>query len=69
MQVLTRDLYTCQQTGVILVAGKSQSNGAVVHHLIPHKGDECMFWDMNNLRAVSKTWHDSDARREEHKNR
>ena len=64
--VLVRDLYTCQHTGVILVGGKSQPNSAVVHHKCPHKGDEQLFWSIDNLEAVSKEWHDSEAQREEH---
>lgn len=63
--VLERDLYTCQHTGVILVGGKDKPNSAVVHHKVPHKGDELLFWDINNLEAVSKEWHDADAQRAE----
>lgn len=64
-QVLVRDLYTCQRTGVMLVAKAPAPNSAVVHHKIPHRGDEQLFWDINNLQAVSKAWHDSDAQAEE----
>lgn len=67
-QVLTRDLYTCQQTGVLLVGGANQPNSPVVHHKIPHKGDERLFWDIENLQAVSKEWHDSEAKSDERRN-
>lgn len=64
-QVLTRDLYKCQQTGVMLTGGPNQPNSPVVHHVIAHKGDEQLFWDIANLQAVSKQWHDSEAQAQE----
>lgn len=64
-EVLIRDLYTCQQTGVILTTGRDAPNAAVVHHKVPHRGSEELFWDMNNLESVSKEWHDSEAQRKE----
>lgn len=64
-QVLVRDLYTCQRTGVMLVGKAPAPNSPVVHHIIPHRGDGHLFWDINNLQAVSKAWHDSDAQRNE----
>ncbi|QMW63955.1 HNH endonuclease [Devosia sp. MC521] len=63
--VLIRDLYTCQHTGVILTTGRTEPSAAVVHHKTPHKGDEHLFWDISNLEAVSKEWHDSEAQKEE----
>jgi 5-methylcytosine-specific restriction protein A len=66
-QVLIRDNYTCQQTGVILTSGKHKPNSAVAHHKIPHHGDEALFWDINNIEAVSKEWHDSEAQAQERK--
>jgi 5-methylcytosine-specific restriction enzyme A len=64
-QVLVRDLYTCQRTGVMLLGKAPAPNSAVVHHTVPHKGDERLFWDIQNLELVSKSWHDSEAQREE----
>ena len=64
-EVLARDLYTCQQTGVILTGGKNAPNSPVVDHVIPHRGDEHLFWDIGNLQAVSKAYHDSDKRKME----
>ncbi|MBO9589548.1 MAG: HNH endonuclease [Devosia sp.] len=63
--VLERDIYTCQHTGVILTGKAPAPTSAVVHHKVPHQGDEQLFWDINNLEAVSKEWHDRDAQREE----
>ncbi|WP_156461285.1 HNH endonuclease [Devosia sp. Root436] len=66
-EVLARDLYTCQHTGVLLTGKAPAPDSPVVHHKVPHKGDERLFWDMSNLEAVSKEWHDSEAQREERK--
>ncbi len=65
LMVLERDLYTCQHTRVVLSGKAPAPNSAVVHHKVPHKGDERLFWDIDNLEAVSKEWHDSEAQREE----
>lgn len=65
MQVLTRHLYTCQQTGVLLIGKHPAPNSPVVDHVVPHKGDEGLFWDLSNLQAVSKAYHDSDKRKME----
>ncbi|MET3899685.1 5-methylcytosine-specific restriction protein A [Devosia sp. UYZn731] len=59
--VLVRDLYQCQHTGIMLTGKAPASNSPVVHHKVPHKGEERLFWDINNLEAVSKEWHDSEA--------
>jgi len=64
-QVLDRDFYTCQHTGVLLVGKAPAPDSPVVHHKTPHKGDEQLFWDINNLEAVSKEWHDSEAQSQE----
>ena len=65
LEVLVRDLYTCQQTGVMLMGKAPAPNSPVVDHKIPHRGDEQLFWDINNLQAVSKAYHDSDKRKME----
>lgn len=67
-QVLVRDLYTCQQTGVLLIGDYREPNGPVVDHIVPHRGDEQLFWDIANLQAVSKAYHDSDKRKMEMSN-
>ena len=65
MQVLTRDLYTCQQTGVLLIGKHPAPNSPVVDHVVTDKGPERLFWDVSNLQAVSKAYHDSDKRKME----
>ncbi len=63
--VLVRDLYTCQHTGILLSGKAPAPNSPVVHHKVPHKGDEQLFWDIDKLEAVSKEWHDSEAQAQE----
>lgn len=57
--VLLRDGFVCRQTGVVLCEGRRAPNAAVVDHIRPHRGDPRLFWDPDNLQAVSKAWHDS----------
>jgi 5-methylcytosine-specific restriction enzyme A len=58
-QVLERDLYTCQQTGVLLIGKHPAPNSPVVDHITAHKGDEQLFWDISNLQAVSFEYHET----------
>lgn len=32
----------------------------VVDHIVPHKGDEKLFWDEDNWQALCPPHHDSD---------
>ena len=38
----------------------------VVDHIIPHKGDQTLFWDEANWQPLCKQCHDSVKQREEH---
>ena len=38
----------------------------VCDHIEPHKGDEQLFFDADNLQSLCKTCHDSVKQREEH---
>ena len=53
-----RDGYTCQATGVLLLAAYPAPTSPVVDHKRPHRGDPDLFWDEDNLQAVSKEYHD-----------
>lgn len=64
-EVLKRDLYTCQKTGVLLTGKHPAPNSPVVDHRHPHRGDPELFWDEENLEAVSKAYHDSVKQAEE----
>lgn len=45
-------------------AGKTAA-ATVVDHVIPHKGDEGLFFDARNLQSLCKTHHDSSKQRQE----
>ena len=48
----------CQRQGKYVKA-------TVVDHVIPHRGDEKLFWDRSNWRALCKRCHDQKTRRED----
>lgn len=52
-------MFTCQQTGVLLIGKYPAWNSPVVDHIKPHRGAADLFWDETNLQSVSKEWHDS----------
>lgn len=60
---LDHDLWTCAQTGEVLVEGRELPNAAVVDHIVPHRWDPDLFWDWDNLQSVAKHWHDSQKQR------
>ncbi|WP_211299441.1 HNH nuclease [Pukyongiella litopenaei] len=64
-EILDRDLWTCQQTRVMLSGKHPAPNSPVVDHILPHRGNPELFWDRANLQAVSKVWHDSIKQAEE----
>lgn len=64
-QVLVRDLYTCQRTGLLLTGKHPAPNSPVVDHIKPHRGDPAKFWDPANLQVISKAEHDRGKQREE----
>ncbi len=64
-EVLKRDLFICQQTGVLLIGKRSAPNSPIVDHIKPHRGNPDLFWDRNNLQAVSKAYHDSEKQKQE----
>jgi len=62
LQILDRDLWTCQQTGVLLRGKWPSDDAPVVDHIKPHRGDPDLFWDPDNLQSVSRKWHDTVKR-------
>ncbi|MGM4909135.1 HNH endonuclease [Rhizobium sp. 32_C3_N1_1] len=64
-EVLVRDAYICQRTGVVCIGKHPAPNSPVADHKKPHHGDEQLFWDINNLHCVSKAYHDSEKQKEE----
>ena len=37
----------------------------VVDHIIPHKGDEDLFWEQDNWQALCKSCHDRKTAKED----
>ena len=37
----------------------------VVDHIVPHRGDQELFWDRSNWRALCKRCHDRKTRRDD----
>jgi 5-methylcytosine-specific restriction endonuclease McrA len=63
--VLKRDRWTCQRTGELCIGKGQEPNAPVINHKIPHRGDEKLFWDIDNLELVAKHVHDSEIQSEE----
>ena len=42
-----------------LKEGKTVAAG-VVDHIVPHKGDQALMWDMGNLQSLCASHHNSD---------
>lgn len=64
-EVLTRDNYTCQRTGIICGGKSPAPDSPVVNHKKAHRGNEALFWSIDNLEVVSKAVHDSEIQSEE----
>lgn len=43
---------SCQSQGLLTPA-------TVIDHIIPHRGNQARFWDMNNWQALCKSCHDT----------
>lgn len=46
-------------------AGHDLPFGNVVDHIIPHHGDQKLFWDFSNIQTLCATHHSSDKQKEE----
>jgi len=62
LEIFKRDHYTCQ-CGCGLIEGDTSQ--LVADHKIPHRGDERLFWDKDNLQTMRKPCHDGDKQRAE----
>jgi 5-methylcytosine-specific restriction protein A len=60
--IFLRDLNTCQCGCGLTEHDTSQ---LVCDHRIPHRGDECLFWDETNLQTLYKACHDGTKQRAE----
>lgn len=57
--VLLRDLYTCKR------CGKAQPTHMVADHIKAHRGDERLFWSIDNLQTLCPSCHSGAKQREE----
>lgn len=64
-KIILRDDMMCRATGQLLTGVHPAANSPVVDHIVPHRGDEALFWDPDNLQTVSKSYHDSEKQRQE----
>ena len=62
LKVFLRDCYTCQ-CGCGVIEGDTRL--LVADHKIPHRGDERLFWDEDNVQTMLKACHDSKKQKEE----
>lgn len=44
---------------------KFHPDSLTVDHKTPHKGNLVLFWDVENLQAVCKRWHDTEKQKME----
>jgi 5-methylcytosine-specific restriction endonuclease McrA len=61
LSIFLRDLYQCQRCGKL----EGNTSLLVCDHRKPHRGDQQLFWDENNLQTLCKGCHDRDKQREE----
>ena len=63
LAALDRDGYVCQLCGRPTI-DYDPDRHAVVDHVIPHRGDESLFWDIDNLQTLHKNCHDEKTAEE-----
>lgn len=61
LTIFLRDLFTCKKCGHI----EGNTSLLVCDHKVPHRGDEHLFWDPENLQTLCKGCHDNEKRKEE----
>lgn len=61
--ILNRDGWRCAETGVALVGKGNAPNAPAIHHRKPHNNNPQLFWNPDNLVAVSKAWHDTEGQK------
>lgn len=63
--VHVRDAYMCQRTDVLCSGKYPADNSPVADHIVPHRGDPKLFWDMDNIHTVTKAYHDGEKQKQE----
>jgi 5-methylcytosine-specific restriction endonuclease McrA len=65
LEVFLRDLFRCRRCGY----ADANTANLVCDHVVPHRGDERLFWDIDNLQTLCKPCHDGEKQREEQESR
>jgi len=60
-EVLARDECTCRMCGRL----EHDTSRLVADHIVPHRGNEALFWDDQNLQCLCQTCHSGAKQREE----
>jgi 5-methylcytosine-specific restriction protein A len=61
LSIFLRDLFTCKKCGHL----EGDVSLLVCDHIVPHRGDERLFWDEANLQTLCKRCHDTVKQIEE----
>lgn len=64
-QQLRQQVLNHQPLCVACLKAKRITPATVVDHIKPHKGDEKLFYDMNNLQPLCKSCHDRKTAKED----
>ncbi len=63
LRIFARDGFTCQHPGCGFMTANTSK--LICDHRKPHRGDEALFWDDDNLVTLCKPHHDRDKQRAE----
>ena len=58
-QVLTDAMFTCAMCRRL----EGLSRNLVADHIRPHRGNDALFWDRENLQCLCRSCHDRDKQR------
>jgi len=54
-KILEQSIFTCAMCATI----EADTSQLVADHIIPHKGNEALFWDEGNLQCLCRHCHDT----------
>jgi 5-methylcytosine-specific restriction endonuclease McrA len=63
LKIFERELFTCQECGVI----EGDTSKLICDHIKPHKGDRILFWDEENLQTLCWSCHSGEKQSQERK--
>jgi len=64
-KVIEQSHFTCVMCGRLT----SDTSQLVADHIIPHKGNEALFWDKGNLQCLCRNCHDTIKKRMERRSK